>query len=241
MPSIVPGSVNPEESNGLDPELTKMLMGGLGGLSAFFDARRYNKIADSARQYLAGREKAARARFGMADGGWMKDPLGWQAAIDRKLERQMENMPEGYGVEAPSFSGYLRYLMSPLSGLTPLRQIPPRPIEVPVEAPPTIIDVLKTNANEKKKALTYAQGGALGLLRGGSPGQSDRIPAMLSDGEYVMDADTVSALGDGNNAAGAGALDKMRQNIRAHKRSAPVTKIPPKAKNPMAYLKKGAA
>jgi hypothetical protein len=237
MPSIVPGSVNPEEeSNGLDPELTKMLMGGLGGLSAFFDARRYNKIADSARQYLAGREKAARARFGMADGGWMKDPLGWQAAIDRKLERQMENMPEGYGVEAPSFSGYLRYLMSPLSGLTPLRQIPPRPIEVAVDAP-SPMDVIRENIKARKASLDYAQGGTLGLLRGGSPGQSDRIPAMLSDGEYVMDADTVSALGDGNNAAGAGALDKMRQNIRAHKRSAPVTKIPPKAKAPEAYLK----
>jgi len=55
----------------------------------------------------------------------------------------------------------------------------------------------------------------------------------------VMDADTVSALGDGNNAAGASALEKMRQNIRKHKRSAPVNKIPPKAKKPEQYMKKG--
>lgn len=76
-----------------------------------------------------------------------------------------------------------------------------------------------------------------GYLQGGTPGQSDKIPAMLSDGEFVMDADTVSALGDGNNAAGASALDQMRRNIRKHKRSAPVNKIPPKAKKPEQYFK----
>jgi len=53
----------------------------------------------------------------------------------------------------------------------------------------------------------------------------------------MMDADTVSALGDGNTDAGAKKLDQMRQNIRAHKRAAPKNKIPPKAKNPEAYLK----
>lgn len=74
-------------------------------------------------------------------------------------------------------------------------------------------------------------------VQGGTSGQSDKIPALLSDGEYVFDADSVAALGDGNNAAGAAALDQMRQNIRKHKRSAPPTKIPPKAKRPEHYLK----
>ena len=54
-----------------------------------------------------------------------------------------------------------------------------------------------------------------------------------------MDADTVSALGDGNNAAGAKQLDQMREAIRSHKRSAPPSKIPPKAKSPLQYLAKG--
>lgn len=66
------------------------------------------------------------------------------------------------------------------------------------------------------------------------------IDAKLSDGEYVFDADTVAALGDGNNAAGARKLDSMRENIRRHKRSAPPNKIPPKAKHTEAYMKKGA-
>ena len=84
---------------------------------------------------------------------------------------------------------------------------------------------------------TPQQGGLSRYVRGGATGQSDKVPAMLSDGEYVIDADVVSALGDGNNEAGAAALDKMRHNIRRHKRSAPVSKIPPKAKAPEQYLK----
>lgn len=74
-------------------------------------------------------------------------------------------------------------------------------------------------------------------VQGGTSGQADKIPALLSDGEYVFDADVVSALGDGNNAAGAAALDRMRENIRRQKRAAPVSKIPPKAKAPEHYLK----
>ena len=90
----------------------------------------------------------------------------------------------------------------------------------------------------RSTSTMYAARG--GQVPGSDPGQGDTVPAMLSPGEYVFDADTVSSLGDGNNAAGASALDQMRQSIRAHKRSAPVSKIPPKAKPPAAYLKKGA-
>ena len=74
-------------------------------------------------------------------------------------------------------------------------------------------------------------------MGGPGTGQSDDIPTMLSDGEYVIDADTVAALGDGSSKAGAEVLDKFRQEIRKHKRSASVDKIPPKAKNPLSYLK----
>jgi [NiFe] hydrogenase diaphorase moiety large subunit len=43
--------------------------------------------------------------------------------------------------------------------------------------------------------------------------------------------DLITTLGDGNNAAGASALEQMRQNIRKQKRSAPANKIPPKAQS----------
>lgn len=74
-------------------------------------------------------------------------------------------------------------------------------------------------------------------VQGEGDGQSDSVPAMLADGEYVFDADTVAALGNGSNKAGALVLDKMRESIREHKRSAPIGKIPPKAKSPLSYLK----
>ena len=92
---------------------------------------------------------------------------------------------------------------------------------------------------EDQPVVQRAAGGPMNYVQGGTPGQADAIPAQLSDGEYVMDADVVSALGDGNNAAGAKKLDQMREGVRAHKRSAPANKIPPKAKSPLAYLKKG--
>jgi hypothetical protein len=74
-------------------------------------------------------------------------------------------------------------------------------------------------------------------VHGEGDGQSDDIPAMLADGEYVIDAETVAQIGNGSTKAGAQALDKFREGIRAHKRSAPVNKIPPKTKPLTSYLK----
>jgi hypothetical protein len=48
---------------------------------------------------------------------------------------------------------------------------------------------------------------------GGGTGQSDDIPAMLHDGDYVMDAETVSALGDGSSKAGMHVLEGFRQQL----------------------------
>jgi hypothetical protein len=77
----------------------------------------------------------------------------------------------------------------------------------------------------------------VGFVAGGpGGGQDDLIEARLSPGEYVFDADTVSALGDGNNEEGARRLDAMREQVRAHKRAAPVDEIPPQAAAPEEYL-----
>jgi hypothetical protein len=83
----------------------------------------------------------------------------------------------------------------------------------------------------------FRTGGPSHYVQGKGTGQSDDIPAMLADGEYVFDADTVSQLGDGSNKAGAEKLDKFREALRRHKRSAPDDKIPPKAKKLTSYLK----
>jgi hypothetical protein len=52
--------------------------------------------------------------------------------------------------------------------------------------------------------------------QGRGTGQSDDIPAVLHDGDYVVDADTVAAFGDGSSKAGAGALEQFRRSMPEH-------------------------
>jgi hypothetical protein len=48
-------------------------------------------------------------------------------------------------------------------------------------------------------------------------GRSDHVEALLSPGEYVIDAESVSMLGNGSSEAGAGMLDRLREQLRKHK------------------------
>lgn len=73
-------------------------------------------------------------------------------------------------------------------------------------------------------------------VTGEGNGQSDDIPAMLADGEFVVDSETVSQLGNGSTKAGSELLDEFRKAVRQHKRSAPIDKIPP-ASSPLQYMK----
>ncbi len=76
------------------------------------------------------------------------------------------------------------------------------------------------------------------LVRGGGTGRDDTVAARLSDGEYVMDAETVAMLGDGSTKAGAQRLDQLREQLRRHKgRALSRGKFSPNAKSPLAYLK----
>ena len=59
-------------------------------------------------------------------------------------------------------------------------------------------------------------------LDGDTDGMADEVPAiidneqpaMLSDGEFVIPADVVSHLGNGNSDAGAKELETMMDNVR---------------------------
>ena len=91
----------------------------------------------------------------------------------------------------------------------------------------------------------YALGGLVrkyqtgGHVRGPGSGRSDEIPAVLSDGEYVMDSETVALLGDGSTDAGARRLDEMRENLRKHKaKKLAKGRFSHAAKKPEQYLKK---
>ena len=68
-------------------------------------------------------------------------------------------------------------------------------------------------------------------------GRSDDVPALLSEGEYVLDAETVALLGDGSSEAGAKKLDRMREQIRRHKgRALAKGQISPDARDPVRYV-----
>lgn len=95
---------------------------------------------------------------------------------------------------------------------------------------------------------SYAARGGLQLahrlgghhVRGPGSGRDDAIDANLSDGEYVIDAETVALLGDGSTDAGAERLDQMRINLRKHKGEGLARgQFSADAKPPEAYLPRG--
>ena len=99
-----------------------------------------------------------------------------------------------------------------------------------------------TSGKYNKEVPRLARGGALSqvayLARGSGSGRADTIDARLSDGEYVMDAETVALLGDGSTKEGARRLDAMRQQVRQHKgKSMARGQFSVNAKSPLAYLK----
>lgn len=101
-------------------------------------------------------------------------------------------------------------------------------------------DMPKEDKEEEKKArgglLRAAQGR---YVKGEGDGRQDKIPALLSDGEYVFDAETVSMLGNGSSDAGAKRLDQMREQIRRHKAGGLARgRMSPDARHPAHYLKK---
>jgi len=117
----------------------------------------------------------------------------------------------------------------------PKPQMPVQPQQMPQQMRKGGLPAL-SNVPLAEGRLDFRQGAS---VHGPGDGQSDDIPAMLADGEYVIDAETVAQIGNGSTKAGAKALDEFRENIRRHKRSAPVNKIPPKTKTLTSYLKKG--
>lgn len=87
----------------------------------------------------------------------------------------------------------------------------------------------------------YAKGGNDYVRPDGrGDGRSDHVPAVLSPGEFVMDAETVALAGNGDNEAGARRLEGMRQNLRKQKGAALAKgKFSPDTKPLESYLPKG--
>jgi hypothetical protein len=96
------------------------------------------------------------------------------------------------------------------------------------------VEIEIETGGEPQGALSQAFSGG---VRGADGGQSDLIDIKVSGGEYVMDADSVSMLGDGNTEAGIAKLDELREQLRAQKRAAPTSEIPPQAQGPLSYIR----
>jgi hypothetical protein len=103
-------------------------------------------------------------------------------------------------------------------------------IKAPEAADPVPVDYLTPEYKHGGKAeefdkddltdhlVAYSRGGGHdgeGPVRGIGSGQEDKIPAWLSDGEYVWSAQDVADLGDGSTDEGVRRLDKMRHMVRA--------------------------
>ena len=110
------------------------------------------------------------------------------------------------------------------------------------------LEIMKESGITQRRArggMMAAKGGASRgrdayAVRGPGTGRSDEIPALLSDGEYVIDAETVAMLGDGSGEAGAKRLDEFRIKIRKHKgRNLARGKFSDNAKRPDKYLSGG--
>lgn len=164
--------------------------------------------------------------FGGGSGGSgnNKIPAGWAQPMNPTFDAQLPTGTIPGGTPTPRTMGaqdWTRYGMRPeQSFLTSVPQgyTPPAP-----------------GVRDPRWDKPYAR-----FAEGGSTGRSDDILARLSDGEYVVDAETVALLGDGSNEAGARKLDEFRVNLRKDKgRKLARGQFSPKAKHPAKYMKGG--
>ena len=79
-----------------------------------------------------------------------------------------------------------------------------------------------------KTYLSPPEAQTKGIIEGEGGGMDDKVKGTLGDeevalspGEYILTADVVSDLGDGNNAKGAEIMDQFMQRVRASKHGNP--------------------
>jgi hypothetical protein len=138
------------------------------------------------------------------------------------LKPDIDYYKYGYGPEARFFSD----VFVPPS--------PPEPPQLPPSKPPDEEPGFAAGG-----LTSYATGGSnkSRYVAGPGSGRDDKIPALLSDGEYVIDAETLALLGDGSPKEGAKRMDEFRANIRKHKGNALSRgRISPNAKSPSKYM-----
>ena len=166
---------------------------------------------------------------------------GYQGTIpDYEVQRQ--RVPGTYNPDRRPGSGGQRYFTqaqyqpksaepaAPMTaeGLAALNAAnPAQQVRKPSPVQPIIDDPRATQVVQNARATQLAAGGIAQLkagkyLNGASDGMADKVPAnidgmqeaRLSDGEFVVPADVVSHLGNGNSDAGAKVLKDMMSRVR---------------------------
>ena len=149
-------------------------------------------------------------------------PTGYQGSIpDYTMQR--ERVPDTYDPNRRPGSGGQRYFtqaqFKPTADITAAEPMSAEGLAALNRANPA--------RQERKPVTTMASGGLTSLakgryLTGETDGMADKVranidgtqEARLSDGEYVIPADVVSHLGNGNSDAGAKVLDRMLDRVR---------------------------
>lgn len=149
-------------------------------------------------------------------------PTGYQGEI-KDYTAVRERVPNTYDPNRRPGSGGQRYFtqtqFKPTADVTPAEPMSAAGLAALNKANPA--------RQERKPITTMAAGGIAELkkgryLTGETDGMADKVranidgtqEAALSDGEYVIPADVVSHLGNGNSDAGAKVLDKMLSRVR---------------------------
>ena len=158
---------------------------------------------------------------------------GWKGSID--MNKQFTRTP----IAQPAYTPYAQSA-APVMGrqfFTSTYGAPPVPGVAPAVEPPVVnpgttpMTPIGTDPNSPGDTGGMAYGGLAEFARGGMPprylrgetdGMEDKIPssiddvqpAKLSHGEFVVPADVVSHLGNGNSDAGAKVLYKMMDRVR---------------------------
>lgn len=153
--------------------------------------------------------------------GSSQTPTGYQGSIP-KLTYNREALPMENDPNRRPGSGGRRYFTD--------GQYVPTPQANSSAAEQSAIAAITGNEQPQQ----FAKGGIAELsngryLRGNSDGMADKVktsiegkaPAELSHGEFVIPADVVSHLGNGNSEAGARKLEQMMARIRQSRTGSP--------------------
>ena len=149
-------------------------------------------------------------------------PTGYQGSIPEYTAIRQQIPQSGIATPRPGAAGQ-RYFTDVIYA-----QKPDTPVPTLEEARQQSATQAEQLAAQNPVARTMAAGGLASLAKGGyylggtTDGMADRVPARidgrqearLSDGEFVVPADVVSHLGNGNSNAGAQQLYDMMDRVR---------------------------